>query len=396
MPTIHPALCFLLGAAVALAEPDMKKSPVMSLLPDGSHLDDVLLPRYDENLRLSASLRAARLTLVNEQSIAGDDLVIEFYNPDQSPRGRIDLKQATVYQDKALIESREPVSLISDQLCAQGSALHYDYADGVGFLTGPTRTWLKADTMKTTMLPKQGGSNAAMFGLFGNLLIAAPPVLEDGKSNQPSTHSTSLIADLDASAAATARVRDFVEKARIEGPADAAAPMPAPDKPLEIEPAATDTVVNCDGGMYFDSENGVFVYLKNVRVSDPRFALSGANELKIFLTKQAAKAKPGKQDGLGIGAKFGEVDKIVATGAVRILQRGVQNGKEPVEASGALFTYRPSSGDIVISGGYPWVKQGANFLRAKEPDLILRLNQSGSFETKGKWEMGGRPEQTRE
>lgn len=395
MPTIQTALSLLLAAA-AYAGPDLAKSPVMSLLPDGSHLDDVLLPRYDENLRLSASLKAARLTLVDEHSIAGDELIIEFYNPDQSARGRINLKQATVYQDKALIESREPVSLLSDQLCAQGSALHYDYVDGVGFLTGPARTWLKAKTMKTSARQKQGGPNTAMLGLFANLLIAAPPVMEDVQTVRPSTDSKTLLADLDASAAATTKVRDFVVKARINGPSDAAAPIPAPDKPLDIQPAAEDTVVNCDGGMYFDSENGVFVYLKNVRVSDPRFALSGANELKIFLTKKAAIDKPAKQDGLGIGAKFGDVDKIVATGAVRILQRGVQNGKEPVEASGALFTYHPSTGDIVISGGYPWVKQGPNFLRAKEPNLILRLNQSGSFVTEGKWDMGGRLEQTRE
>ena len=41
--------------------------------------------------------------------------------------------------------------------------------------------------------------------------------------------------------------------------------------------------------MYFDSDEGVFVYLKNVRVTDPRFTMSGANELKVFLGKKPEK-----------------------------------------------------------------------------------------------------------
>jgi hypothetical protein len=163
------------------------------------------------------------------------------------------------------------------------------------------------------------------------------------------------------------------------------------------------------------------VYLKNVRVTDPRFILSGANELKIFLGKKPATApkkpaaspekpaaspekpaaspekpaasreKPAKKDplGSGPGAKFDDVERIVASGAVRILQKATEAGKEPVEASGAICTYHPKTGQIILSGGYPWVKQGATFMRAEQPNLILRILKTGSFVTEGKWVMGG-------
>jgi hypothetical protein len=149
--------------------------------------------------------------------------------------------------------------------------------------------------------------------------------------------------------------------------------------------------------MYFDVDAGLFVYLKNVRVADPRFSLSGANELKIFLAKKPeepatdpkAAPKADKPSGIGLNAKFGDVERIVATGAVRILQKQPEAGKEPVEASGAIFTYQPEAGEIVLSGGFPWVRQGASFMRALEPNLILRIQKNGSFVTEGNWDMGG-------
>ena len=141
--------------------------------------------------------------------------------------------------------------------------------------------------------------------------------------------------------------------------------------------------------MYFDAEEGVLVYLGNVRVADPRFALSGADQLKIFFEKKAgdekdtnAKAKPGAT------ANFGEVERLVAEGAVVIDQKSV-NGEDPVKASGRVLTYNVGSGEIIIHGGFPWVQKGKFFTRAKEANLTLRLLTDGSFSTKGNWEMGG-------
>ena len=153
--------------------------------------------------------------------------------------------------------------------------------------------------------------------------------------------------------------------------------------------------------MYFDAEAGILVYLKNVSVTDPRFTLSGADELKIFFEKKEPKKPvPGvkkeddenkvvkKPDASGPAANFGNVKKLIATGTVRLVQKSVA-GKEPVEASGGILTYDVPKEEIVISQRYPWVKQGNFYARAKQPNLTLRLLNTGSFSTQGEWEVGG-------
>ncbi|MFD0893334.1 hypothetical protein KBB96_18065 [Luteolibacter ambystomatis] len=201
-------------------------------------------------------------------------------------------------------------------------------------------------------------------------------------------------------------------------------------KPLEVKQGPDDTLIEAAGGMYFDADKGLFVYLKDVRLADPRFTLSGANELKVFLEKKEKKpdakpgdAKPGdekpgddkapapkpddtKPDGsqkaadpaakkakaapglTGATDGFGDVDHITATGAVKVLQKSV-DGKPPVEASAAVLNYNAKTGEIILNGGYPWVKQGDKFMRAMEPNLYLRIQKDGSFVTEGNWQMGG-------
>ncbi len=209
----------------------------------------------------------------------------------------------------------------------------------------------------------------------------------------------SLDQDLADSAAASKNAAAFLAQAEI--PAVPAGAIPAPDKPLPVTPAATDTVIHCEGGMYFDPDEGVLVYLKNVTVKDPRFNLSGANELKIFFGKKPAKdekkdqpepKKDKSRDGLGAG--FGEVEKIVATGAVLIEQKPEAADKEPIKASGAIFSYNLKADQIIIQGGFPWVLQGTTYMRAKEANLILRISpKAGNFITEGNWEMGGNLDQ---
>jgi hypothetical protein len=219
----------------------------------------------------------------------------------------------------------------------------------------------------------------------------------------------------DADRAATAS-QAFLVKAGVPSPPPV--PEPAAAKPLDVNPGPQDTVIQCEGGMYFDSDEGVLVYMKNVTVKDPRFSLAGANELKVFFGKKPPKmvkvvkpvdpdttqptatdkppeAKPPAKTGFGgsIGNNFGEVERIVATGAVVLEQKGAA-GKEPIKASGAVFSYNIKADQVIIKGGFPWFTQGATFMRAMEPDLILRLSpKTGGFVTEGNWQMGGNLEQ---
>lgn len=387
----------------------------ISLLPDGSQLHDVVLPRYDDANRLVGAMQARLLTLVNDQTVSGDDVRVSFYEDDGSPRGHLEITRALYSEQTGILSGSERVALTSDRLSARGSGIDYSFADGEGFLRGPVTTWIRPNPNTAMNRPADLPGRAVLAGLavLAQPLTAVPPALPDDAERaaiaaaaNPSAPEVAteqedaradLISTLDASAEATRVTRDFLEKSGAAA-TPVAPPIPTPDQPLDVKPAPEDTVVRCDGGMYFDPDGGVFVFLNNVRVEDPRFQLGGANELKIFVAgEDGEKPEPdAKQpDGLGIEAKFGKVERIVATGAVKILQRGVEGGKEPVEASGALFVFRPETGLIDISGGYPWVRQGASYMRATEPNLHLRIHRDGRAVTEGRWEMGGRLDQDR-
>ena len=412
-------LLLLLSTRLALAVTALPsgngKLPTTSLLPDGSQMHGVLLPQYDEKQKLSSLLHAEEMTLVSREMIQGESVCIEFFDSDETMNGRIDLKQAVFNSAKGSLKATEIVTLSSDQIIAKGDGLWYAFEQGEGFLGGPVDTRIfskKQTTMKsrTTTLRATAMVGAA---LAQPALNAAPPPSAPAERTAVHTDAVSkasaqtkaasetrsdLKTDLEASAAATARAKAFLEKQEIQVKTGAA-PVTPEAKPFEAPADPNDTLVTCDGGMYFDADDGVFVYLRNVVVKDPRFDLSGANELKVFLGKKPDEktrenASQKSADGKGVGARFGDVERIVATGAVRVLQKQIEPGKLPVEASGAIFTYHPKTGNIHLQGGYPWVKQGTSFMRAKEPNLILRIKKDGSFVTEGRWDMRGKVDQS--
>ena len=85
-----------------------------TLFPNNSILKDVILPSYDLDLNLTSTLTAEELKIVTKKKIKGKNLEIEFFRPDQSPRGRIDLKTADFNATKMLLSTYEPVSFVSE------------------------------------------------------------------------------------------------------------------------------------------------------------------------------------------------------------------------------------------------------------------------------------------
>lgn len=431
----HSPLMIVGGQTLPVPDPP-KKMQAMALLPDGSELKEVMLPRYDEKRQLVGVLKAKTLTLVSAGKIAGKTVAIEFFNPDQSGRGRIDLTTALFDQEKGFLTAIEPVEIKSDRMSAQGTSLYYSFDQGEGFLRGPATTTLQAPPKTAMKTPSTPLRATAFLGasLMTQSLIAAPPpsitaqekaaLQQDAISKAPAAAAATEavlvtlnqnLADADRAAIAA---RAFIATAAVPSPPAAPEPAAAATKPLEVNPGADDTVIECKGGMYFDADEGMLVYMKDVTVKDPRFNLSGANELKVFFGKkppkpikvtkpseppqtaplpsdQPVKPKTPEKTGFGggIGNNFGDVERIVATGAVLIEQKGAA-GKEPIKASGAIFSYQIKADQIIIKGGYPWFTQGATFMRAMEPDLILRLSpKTGGLVTEGNWQMGGNLEQ---
>lgn len=398
----------LAAPVLCAAEPaDGKKNPI-SLLPDGSVLKGVLLPRYDEQRNLVGDLKAETMTLIDPEHVQGENVLIRFYNPDRSLRGKVALKNALFDQVKSRLSAKEPVEITTDRLTAKGTGLVYAFKEGVGFLRGPANTRISAPpTISMNANPFASAALVALC-LAPSPLIAAPPAFVTAEeiaaikaqvaSVQPETEKlnasaqTALDADIAQGAKASAAAVAFINTSGLETVATGEpGKVPGP-KPLDINPGPDDTVITCDGGMYFDADEGVLVYLKNVVVKDPRFDLKGANQLKVFFDKKPVdKEDADKKDAgktAGPAANFGDVRKLIAEGAVVLNQKAV-DGKDPVQASGSVLTYDIPTGEIIIHGGFPWVKQGTYFARAMEANLTLRLLNDGSFSTQGNWQMGG-------
>jgi lipopolysaccharide export system protein LptA len=399
---------FLLAAPALCAQgtaPDVKKNPV-SLLPSGSVLKGVLIPRYDKERNLVGDMKAETMTLIDTERVQGENVLIRLFNRDRSLRGKVKMENALFDQAKSRLFANEPVEITADRLVARGVGLVYSLREGKGFLKGPTSTWISAPPTATSMISSPFSAAALVaFCLAPSPLIALPPpfvseeeiaaIKADSAPAKPEADKRSAATQasfnesVEQGNKASAAALEFISTSEIK---TVAAEEPAAEaKPLEVKPGPDDTLITCDGGMYFDSDEGILVYLGNVKVTNPRFSLSGAQQLKVFFEKKPekkdAKGKPKKPAGMG---NFGDVQKIIAEGAVLIDQKGV-NGEEPIQASGRILTYNIPTGEIIIHGGFPWVKKGTYFNRATEPNLTLRLLTSGSFSTStdGIWQMGG-------
>lgn len=370
----------LLATATAVAASDAP-APANPILRSGTNLDNVVYPNYDEHDRLSHYLRAKRLTFLEGNQMQGNDLTIHFVNPDESPRGTIHFDQATfTYQEGEdaqpnLIQTTSPVALHTPQMHAQGSGLLYEISAGKGFLTGPIHTWVVMPVKKVKETSMNSRTKPLRVAAALSMATLTISTAEPEATTAPPAPSAALREDLEASAAATAEALKFLEKSGFVTSADGDTQVKIPAAlPLDVEPGPNDTVIDCDGGLYFDPKEGVIVFLKNVRVSHPEFGLTAANDLKIFLSKEPAPENaPEKQDG-PVTAKFGDIERIVATGAVHLTQKKAKNGKEAIEASAAICTYNLKNKTVTMTGGKPWVRQGGKILRAKEANQSLSIN----------------------
>jgi lipopolysaccharide export system protein LptA len=420
------------------------------LMPDGGILKNVLIPQYDDKLMLSATLRAEVMEIavakktktVEIKLIDALKVKLEFFNPDRTPRGKIEMATARYDAKKQFLTSDEPVSLVSDDLTADGSRLVYDLKKSRGFLHGPVTATTTTTDRSTSMNSKPVRQAIAA----GSLMMAAATGLP---AQEPAVPLADRIAEsrltpeelqrLDQAAVtrkplveekvakeskefaeATARsesanttVSDFFRAAALTTllaeplAAPATGDVPRPNIPED----PTQTRITSDDGAFFDSPNGLLVFLKNVVVKDPRFTLNGADELKVFFEpkvdpKAAAKGKAGdanekaaepvkpdaapagekpkleKVDPAGLNAaKFGKPVEIIATGTVVVEYLPEKKDEPPVKASARTVIYNLKTEEFTLRGGSPWVLREGQLSSVPGNDAYIVIKKDGSFIT---------------
>ena len=183
------------------------------------------------------------------------------------------------------------------------------------------------------------------------------------------------------------------------------APGDKTTKPAKPKQAETTIKVECDGGIYFDNDSGILVYMKNIRLaeSNSSFKLRCDNELKIFLDntaeqkngKKAPDAESTEQESTkqkdDSFSELGNLKQIIATGKVKIA--GKKENGSPFLAEGETASYDARTGEMILKGGRPTLQQTANqFLQAQEPGQWIKIQMQNKriksiITSQGKWSM---------
>lgn len=112
--------------------------PALQLLPEGSEVEGITLPRYD-NHRVSGLLQAGKLRIISRREMELEQLHATLYNKDGSST---ELTTPLAHYDFTTKRATAPqkVELRNPQFRAEGARLLFDSTTRRGVLMGPVRT----------------------------------------------------------------------------------------------------------------------------------------------------------------------------------------------------------------------------------------------------------------
>ena len=403
-------------------EPIKGTFPTLDILPEGSILRRVRLPRYDENFSPTSLLTADSMTVLDKQRIAAVDVSINLYAKDGSIDARSKMRRAIYDQKLSTLNASEAIFIEGKGYRANGTGIIFDWLNSQGLLLGPVKTEFKrtlppkSTAMKLQPSTVPGRSIARSLMLVTSLstsAMAEPPAkltsaqLEEFDNHarpikdliaieQQKTHS-SLQEDTQRHKKARAAMEPFLKKVNqsnllistTDAKRDTAeskkeSKSQGQGQEINKKPEIQTLKISCDGGLYFDTDTGILAYLKNIRLTETSFNLTCSDELKVFLEKSPeAKTENKKKGEL---SKFGELERIIATGNVKITRKDEQ-GRTFI-ATAESSSYNAKTGEMILKGGKPRLQLGPNqFLQSLAPGQWIRILRNGKFITEGKWTM---------
>ena len=173
-----------------------------------------------------------------------------------------------------------------------------------------------------------------------------------------------------------------------------AAPKPAAKQKPTPAPGAEKkaTEITCTGETTFDAKAGMAVFIKEVKVNDPQFALT-ADKLTAYLKKSPKEGAPAPAPApsptpaakADAAAPASGLDHAVAEGHVVITQDKVDEKTGEVThyiGKGARAEYEAGTGKMTLSG-WPQIQQGLNNQVATEEGTVMMMDKDGHLTTKG-------------
>ena len=431
--------------------------PTLDILPEGSILQRVRLPRYDKDFNPNSLLTADKLRVLTRQRIDGENVTIELYDKQGKVEAHVEMGHAIYNQKSSTLHATEAITLKGNRYQASGKGLIFHWHANRGFLIGPASSQFVTNTPDTSSAMKLRPKHPSIT-LAGALLtlttslIAEPPekltpaqLSELDQLTQPSgsiienarkTTEQDLAEEDKINRAADAVMKPFLQnigqgailitatttatttanttEANKE-PQEAALPkQPIITQKKPKDPKAVEAPkllrVECDGGIYFDTDTGILAYLKNIRLTEPRFKMSCSDELKVFLDKKTDKkpnkktdSKTGKTEKLEkkaplvkthkkepkktnedeLANSFGDLKRIVAIGKVRVVRKD-EKGQTYI-ATAETASYNAKTGDMILRGNKPRIQVGPHqFIQSESPGKYIKIEKTGKFIIEGK------------
>ena len=193
------------------------------------------------------------------------------------------------------------------------------------------------------------------------------------------------------------RIQEFRQQHQVAGntpaPAAETTPSSAASGPeegfLQANSPKDLYTVDCDGDLYFDMEEGVLVFMKNVRVRNPGLSMDCADHLKIyaeFVPKKPGDKKPsdikkekGKegdqtQVALPNGGNFdyNSIKTVAASGNVKASYTNKQG--ETSNAQAEKITYNAKTGEII-----PVIVTPDVIVKNPNKDAFIRVYSNGNM-----------------
>lgn len=346
--------------------------PALELLPTGSILKKISIPRYNPDYTPSSLLTAEQFEVISEEEIKGTKVGIALYDEKGNIRTRSMLNQVNYNQHTGFLTSKENLTFSGKSFSTSSQGVIIDWKNQRGFLLGKNQTIIyikKQISMnnsnkqpvkkhsptekKTTML--NGVKAAAATAIITSTPLTAQESDHIDQLAQPST--ALIIKDLDQTKAAiiaTAEAEKKIANIRKElnqqlgkiptiDDTQPAPPQLAPIKGREYISIKSDKLL-------FDAKKGIFVYHGNIRIKHPKYSFTCDGELKIILNQSAKAKKLNQKDRAKLKANelFDDVSRIIATKNVII--RGKDNKGRPVSAVTQTLSFNKTTGNIILKG----------------------------------------------
>lgn len=363
----------------------------MRFLPNGTSLNNVSVPVFNDKGEPTTMLKAERVTVADKKKGEVDifKAVVEIL--DETDPLFIHMEKGRYFRNKNLISSENPVRIFKSNLEVTGTGAYFDLVSQEVFIHGPSKTTYLEEEVAALMVKQLG------------LLMAIPPhlnveltgeekqklqlveqkgggtaetiVSEDKtqakESKQANVKAGKSDRKLEKFVAKAGGELEKLEEKAVEAPKNRAIPTEA-------------LVITNSGGTYFDAENNVLVYLKDVVVENSEMHLTCSKDLKVFLEPKNKGGEKESEEGSAIGG-MGALDmkELLATGDVVITYKQ-KEGKPPLIATGGSAFYKMEKEEVLIKGGYPKLSQGQSSSEALETGMWVKLSRRGAVWSKGK------------